>query len=28
VRASLEAYASGEPQRIMRAFIAARGKQR
>jgi enoyl-CoA hydratase/carnithine racemase len=28
VRASLEAYASGEPQRIMRAFIAARGTQR
>jgi enoyl-CoA hydratase/carnithine racemase len=27
VRASLEAYASGEPQRIMRAFIAARGKR-
>jgi enoyl-CoA hydratase/carnithine racemase len=26
VRASLEAYASGEPQRIMRAFLASKGK--
>ncbi|MGE5511338.1 MAG: enoyl-CoA hydratase/isomerase family protein [Bacteroidota bacterium] len=28
VRASLEAYASGEPQRIMRAFLAERGKSK
>jgi enoyl-CoA hydratase/carnithine racemase len=28
IRASLEAYASGEPQRIMRAFLEARGEAR